>query len=929
MPRPAGPAPDATDSATLLRQVFDHADVGLCVFDAQRLLRAWNQRLVELTGLDPVRVQVGMPLQLLAGALARAGAFGLLAGEAEVQAETARRVAQLSTPTRSASEGRHADGRILELRHNPLPGGGSVMICADVTERRAAQARVADQQRILTLLIERTEQGIWFIDDALLTTDANPAMCRMLGLTLPQMLGRNIYEFVDEANAAIFRERVAQRRRGLTSGYEITLRRADGDPVHCYNNATPIHDAQGRQVGAVGMFSDITPLKRAEQQVRLSSELLAQKSHVLEITLDALSQGVLSLDAEGRTHAYNRRFLELLQIPEALMQARPTISEIGRYQIEHGHFESVDQQPQVDSWRTDPPSYQRKRHDGVVLDIQTHRGADGSVVRTYADVTATVQAQQALQASESRFRAMADAAPALIWQSDATGQPVWFNQRWLQYTGRTLAEELALGWAERMHAEDLADSRIRFESAAAAQRSFEVEYRVHRADGQWAWIADQGTPQFTSEGRSIGYVVYGWDITARKAAESALRAAKEEAERANRAKSEFLSRMSHELRTPLNAVLGFGQLLLADTADPLSRGQRGRVQELMHGGRHLLSLINDVLDLARIEAGGLHLALAPVELEPLVEDCLRLVQPAADERRLTVVRGVRPVPGEGAPRVQADPTRLRQVLLNLLSNAIKYNRPGGRVELSWHATEGGVRLEVLDTGPGLSAEQQARLFQPFERLDAAQSQVEGTGIGLALSKWLLSLMRGEIGVHSVPGEGSLFWVSLQRAGEASVAPAPPLESARLQASALPPALAPSSAAASMPPVTSDAPAIQPLVLYIEDNEVNQLLMQGMLTQRPGVRLRMTGLPEEGIEIALRERPALTLLDIQLPGIDGYEVLRRLRAHPSTRDMPVVAVSANAMPSDRERAAAAGFADYVTKPVDLVQLLAVVDTQLAR
>ncbi len=908
MTQPAESVPDASDSAALLRLIFDHAGEGISVIDAQLRLRAWNQRFLSLTRIDPALVRAGAPLQTLALALARAGEFGPLAGEAEVQAETARRVAQLSETTASVTERRRADGRILELRRNPVPGGGFVMLYADITDRRNAQARLADQQRMLTLLIERTEQGIWFIDNDQRTTDANPAMCRMLGLTLAQMIGRDIFEFVDDDNAAIFTNRVAQRSQGLTGGYEITLRHASGQPVHCYNNATPIYDAQGHKIGAVGMFSDITPLKRAEQQVRLSSELLAQKSHVLEITLDALSQGVLSLDAEGRTLAYNRRFLDLVQIPESLMKTRPTIVDIGRYQIAQGHFESVEQQPKVDSWRTDPPRYQRKRHDGVVLEVQSHRGADGSVVRTFADVTATVQAQQALQASEARFRAMADAAPALIWQSDAAGAPVWFNQRWLQYTGRTLAEELSLGWAARMHADDLAVTRADFETAAAARRPFEVEYRAQRADGQLAWIADQGTPQFTSDGLCTGFLVYGWDITTRKAAEAALRAAKEEAERANRAKSEFLSRMSHELRTPLNAVLGFSQLLMADTGDPLTPGQRGRVQELMHGGRHLLSLINDVLDLARIEAGGLHLALAPVELDPLVEDCLRLVQPAADERRLALVR---PAPGGPGLRAQADPTRLRQVLLNLLSNAIKYNRPGGRVELSWHQTDGGVRLEVLDSGPGLSAEQQARLFQPFERLDAAQTEVEGAGIGLALSKWLLSLMRGEIGVQSVPGEGCLFWVTLQPAVEGPAA------------QSLPPAMA-------LPPVVEHheaAPRQQ--VLYIEDNEVNQLLMEGMLAKRPGVQLLITGTPEDGVALALQAHPALVLLDIQLPGIDGYEVLRRLREHPATRDIPVVAVSANAMPADREKAALAGFVDYVTKPVDLAQLLAVVDAQLAR
>ena len=908
MSSPVEPVPDAADSAALLRLIFDHAGEGISVFDAGLRLRAWNQRFLNLTRLDPALARVGAPLHSLALALARAGEYGPLADDAAAEAEAHRRVAQLAAPTASISERRRADGRIIELRRNPVPGGGFVMLYADITERRGEQERLADQQRMLTLLIERTEQGIWFIDNAQCTTDANPAMCRMLGLTLAQMRGRNIFEFVDDANAEVFRRHVAQRSQGQTGSYEITLLHADGHPVHCYNNATPIYDAQGLKIGAVGMFSDITPLKRAEQQERLSSELLAQKSHVLETTLDALSQGVLSLDAEGRTMAHNRRFLDLVQVPPELMATRPTISDIGRYQIAQGHFESVAHQPKVDAWRTDPPRYQRKRHDGLVLEVQSHRGADGSVVRTYTDVTATVQAQQALQASESRFRAMADAAPALIWQSDVSGHPVWFNQRWLQYTGRALAEELALGWPTRIHADDLARTRAAFDDAVVDRRPFEVEYRAIRGDGESAWIADQGMPQFTADGRCTGFLVYGWDITARRAAEAALRAAKDEAERANRAKSDFLSRMSHELRTPLNAVLGFGQLLMADGDDPLTAGQRSRVQELLHGGRHLLSLINDVLDLARIEAGGLHLALAAVELDPLVEDCLRLVQPAADERRLQLLR---PAPGGPGLRAQADPTRLRQVLLNLLSNAIKYNRPGGRVELSWHQTGDGVRLEVLDSGPGLSAEQQARLFQPFERLDAAQSEVEGAGIGLALSKWLLSLMRGEIGVQSVPGEGCLFWVTLQPAVEGPALP-------------------------SLPPATPAAPPAAPApaapvqrVLYIEDNEVNQLLMEGMLAKRPAVKLLITGSPEEGVALALHEQPALVLLDIQLPGIDGYEVLRRLRVHPATCRIPVVAVSANAMPADRDKAARAGFADYVTKPIDLVQLLAVVDAQLAR
>ena len=923
---------EALGSDELLRLIFDHASEGICVFDAALRLQAWNQHFLSLTRLDPAVARRGAPLQTLLLALARAGEFGAVDAEAEVQ----RRLGLLNAATAAVTEHIRADGRTLELRRSPTPGGGFVTIYADITDRKAAAATLADQQRMRALLIEATEQGIWFIDNALCTTDANPAMCRMLGLALPQLLGRGIYEFVDEANERIFREHVLRRAQGQAEGYEIALLRADGTEVHCYNNATPIFNAAGAKVGAVGMFSDITPLKRAEQQTRHTSELLAQKSRVLEVTLDNLSQGVLSVGADGRTNAYNRRFLDLVQVPLALMQTRPTLQALTAHQRAQGQF--GDQLERLDAAgreglrrflggdpRALTPSYQRTRPDGVVLDVQTHAAADGSVVRTYTDVTVAVLAQQALQTSEARFRSMADAAPALIWQSDPLGNPTWFNQRWLQYTGRTLAQELALSWGHRLRAEDIERTRAVFAAAGRSGTPYQTEFCIECSDGRLAWIVDQGIPCFTAAGRFEGFIVYGWDITERKAAEAALIAAKEEAERANRAKSEFLSRMSHELRTPLNAVLGFGQLMGSDAADPLSPSQGARLQELLRGGRHLLSLINDVLDLARIEAGTLHLALAPVDLQSLVDDCLRLVQAAAAERHITIVAS--PGPADTC-RVLADPTRLKQVLLNLLSNAIKYNHAGGSVQVAWQREDGpardgrgGVRIDVIDNGPGLSTHQQERLFHAFERLEAARSSVEGAGIGLALSKWLVDLMQGQIGVASTPGAGSRFWLTLQQAGGA--------EPAGLAAPA--PAVADGGDVADVvdakTTVAQHAPERRHTVIYIEDNEVNQLLMEGMLAQRPGIRLLMAGLPLPGLALAACEPPDLVLLDIQLPGMDGFEVLKRLRAAPATRHVPVVAVSANAMPADRQKAAEAGFIDYITKPIDLPLLLATVDRLL--
>ena len=924
----------------LLRLIFDHTTEGISVFDGAQRLQAWNPQFLALTRLDPATVHRGAPLQDLVLALARAGEFG----DVDVDAEVQRRMELLSLGASSVTERMRPDGRTLELRRSPTPGGGFVMLYADITERKSAAAAMADQQRMRSLLIEATEQGIWFIDNALCTTDANPAMCRMLGLALPQMLGRTIYDFVDPANERIFREHVARRSEGQAEAYEIALMRADGTQVHCYNNATPMFDAAGVKVGAVGMFSDITPLKRAEQQIRHTGELLAQQSRVLEVTLDNLSQGVLSVGADGRANAYNRRFLDLVQLPLALMQTRPTVQALTAYQREQDDFgerlECLDATGREGLRRfldgdlsALNPSYRRTRRDGMVLEVHTHTADDGSMVRTYTDVTANAAAQQALQISEARFRSMADAAPALIWQSDAKGKPTWFNQRWLQYTGRTLAQELALDWNHRMRAEDLEHSRDVMYAAGRSGTAYQTEFCLRCGDGSLAWIVDHGIPHFTADGGFDGFIVYGWDITERKAVEAALIAAKEEAERANHAKSEFLSRMSHELRTPLNAVLGFGQLMGSDAADPLGPSQRARLQELLRGGRHLLSLINDVLDLARIEAGTLHLALAPVDLPAVVDDCLRLMQAAAAERGITLAAS--PGPAD-THRVQADPTRLKQVLLNLLSNAIKYNHAGGSVRVAWQheaaaAGSGGdlVRIDVVDNGPGLSARQQERLFHAFERLEAARSSVEGAGIGLALSKWLVDLMQGQIGVVSAPGAGSRFWLTLQRAsGLESAAIASPADAAQpAQAAAEPSPAVPGATAKAGTAPAAHAPARQHSVLYIEDNEVNRMLMAGMLAQRPGIRLLMADLPMPGLALAARERPDLVLLDIQLPGMDGFEVLRRLRAAPATRHIPVAAVSANAMPADRQKAAEAGFIDYITKPIDLPLLLAAVDRLL--
>jgi signal transduction histidine kinase/CheY-like chemotaxis protein len=375
-------------------------------------------------------------------------------------------------------------------------------------------------------------------------------------------------------------------------------------------------------------------------------------------------------------------------------------------------------------------------------------------------------------------------------------------------------------------------------------------------------------------------------------------AARDEAERASRAKSEFLSRMSHELRTPLNAILGFGQLLELEIRE---EEQADNVQEILHAGQHLLELINEVLDLARIEAGRLTISQEPVPLMPLIEDCLTLIRPLAEARGIRIVEGGR----DCGEHVLADRVRFKQVLLNLLSNAVKYNRERGNISIVCLPSGADIQVRISDSGEGLTPAQQARLFVAFERLDADQSAIEGTGIGLALSKRLMELMGGEIGVESKPGQGSTFWVRLPAAdGHAE------------------PAQATAGDATPDSPRSVSHPRRD--VLCIEDNPANLRLIERILARRDNIRLLTASVPGLGLELAAAHRPALILLDINLPDMDGYEAMKCLRENPATRDIPVVAISANAMPSDLARGKAAGFKDYLTKPVDVDRLLKLVD-----
>jgi PAS domain S-box-containing protein len=787
-------------------------------------------------------------------------------------------------------------------------------VVQDITETKETELALAEKHHLLTLLVQTTHEGFWFIDAEGITTDVNPAMCGILGRPREAIIGRCLYDFVDAANAAIFREQVKNRAAGIATGYEIALSRPDGSQVNCFNNATPVFDTAGRRVGAIGMFADISARKRTETQLLATSAELTQKTHALQVTLDSIAQGILSMDADGRVSVHNRRMLELLDLPDTLVKPGATLTEIARFQKERGDFGEglAYVAPESRQYILNmkhlelPLAYVREARSGRRLEVQTRHLPDGGLVRTYADVTAYFEAQRALHDNEAQLRALLDAFPGYIAVQDAAGLYTYANERVAALLGRPRDQLVGQSLREVLGEERFAQVQAIVERAAGGEPvTLEMEYPA-TATRRHSWLqVTHAVSADAATGRRDHYA-FGIDISERKAAELALTDAKDEAERANRAKSKFLSRMSHELRTPMNAILGFGQLLVSDVKHPLAEQQLAHVGEILRGARHLLSLINEVLDLALVETGKLQVSIEPVQLAGLLQECLGLVHPLA---RADAIDVAMPDAAACACFVLADRTRLKQVLLNLLSNAIKYNRPQGHVHIACSIEAQAVRIGIRDNGPGLSDQQAARLFQAFERLDAVRSGVEGAGLGLALSKHLTDAMGGEIGLDTEVGVGSTFWLRLPRAE----APAVPGRGELLA-----------------PPLPGDSlpPAQLRKVLYIEDNPVNVLLMEAMLGRVAGLQMISAPLPTLGLQMVVDERPDLVLLDIQLPGMDGYEVLRRLRLTEPGRQVPVIAVSANAMAHDVEHGLAAGFVRYLTKPLDMKELLAAVEAALS-
>jgi PAS domain S-box-containing protein len=565
------------------------------------------------------------------------------------------------------------------------------------------------------------------------------------------------------------------------------------------------------------------------------------------------------------------------------------------------------------------------RADGTrfpaLVSVTALRGADDKVIGFLligTDNTARkqVEAEQALLDQRLRdqhfyTRSLIESNIDPLITTDPRGMISDVNHQMELLTGRTRDELIGAPFKSCFTEPQRAEEAITRVLHEGKVRNYELTALAR--DGKETVVSFNATTFHDRDRKLQGVFAAARDVTERKHFEHALQetnaelqAAREAAEKANRAKSEFLSSMSHELRTPLNAILGFAQLMASEVPPPPPRQQRS-IDQILKGGWYLLRLINEILDLSMIEAGKVTMSQESMSINDVLQDCKGMIEPQATKRGIAMTFPER----DEVFYVHADRTRIKQVMINLLSNAIKYNGIGGTVTVQCADTgKDRVRISVKDTGAGLPPDQLAQLFQPFNRLGQHDSVEEGTGIGLVVTRQLVELMGGQIGVDSVVGAGTVFWVEFA----ASTPPALVLDNIdedsleRRQAA-------------------SRESGDQPTMLYVEDNPANLALVEQLIARRGDLKLLTAIDAPLGIELARAYLPDVILMDINLPGISGYGALKLLRDDPATAHIPVLALSANAMPRDIEKGLEAGFFRYLTKPIRVHEFMNAVDVAL--
>jgi len=749
----------------------------------------------------------------------------------------------------------------------------------------------------------------------------------------PQEVIARAESLSDELGTSItpgFEALVFKASRGIEDIYELTYIRKDGSRFPAVVSVTALRDAHEVIIGYLLIGTDNTARKRAEEALLKAGALqsaIFNSANFSSIATDA--NGVIQIFNVGAERMLGYAAAEVMNTitpadisdpQEVIARAKALSVELGAA-IEPG-FEALVFKASRGIEDIYELTYIRK--DGsrfpAVVSVTALRDMQEAIIGYLligTDNTARKHIEEEQKRLDQRLRDQQFYTRSLIesnidalMTTDAQGIITDVNKQTEALTGCTRDELIGAPFKDCFTDPARAEEAIKQVLAEGKVTDYELTARSRNSEE--TVVSYNATTFYDRYRRLQGVFAAARDVTERKRLDQVLQeknveleGARVVAEKASLSKSDFLSSMSHELRTPLNAILGFAQLVESGSPVP-TPGQQRNIEQILKAGWYLLELINEILDLALIESGKLTLSEEPVALAEVVRECQAMIEPQARKRGLSMT-----FPDFAAPFfVRADRTRVKQVLINLLSNAIKYNRPGGSVLVECTlAPVDAVRICIRDTGAGLTAEQIGQLFQPFNRLGKEAGAEEGTGIGLVMTKRLVELMGGTIGVDSTSGTGSAFWFELALTG------AP--ECVALHDGQLAPPRA---------PVTDGAPLRT--VLYVEDNPANLDLVEQLIARRPDLRLLSEADAIRGIESARANQPDVILMDINLPGINGIEALRMLRLDPLTRHIPVIALSANAVPRDIENGMQAGFFSYITKPIKVSQFMESLDVALA-
>ena len=727
----------------------------------------------------------------------------------------------------------------------------------------------------------------------------------------------------------------------VTSGAPLIVDDAPANPLVCDNLAirdlgvmaylgAPIRSADGFVLGSFCVI-DSKPRRWQPHDVEMvvefaglveseiTSRSLARERDATRIerekTFAAMSEGLVVQDAGGRILDSNASAEKILGLTRDQLEGRTSLDPNWRCVREDGSAFPGAEHPAMVTLRSGIP--QRDvvmgvhKTDGTLAWIEINTELIGRledstrlVVCSFSDITLRRAAEAAVRANEERFRTLAQHAPVGIFQTDTAGRCQFVNARWSNLAGRTLAEASGDGWSDALHPEDKPRIFAEWQAFAQGEREFVLEYRFLHREGAVVWVAGSAVALRDGEGKATGYLGTVSDITARKALEANLAEARDQALEASRLKSEFLATMSHELRTPMNAVIGLAGLL-ADT--PLDPKQQEMVRTVASGAENLLTIVNDILDFSRIEAGHIRLDPADFNLRHVVTETIELLEGRAREKGLALRCEFLSLPDT---LLWGDSGRVRQILTNLVGNALKFTDEGS-VDLRVFALSASprsvrVRVEVRDTGIGITPAVRPRIFEPFTQEDGSTTRrFGGTGLGLAVSRQLVKLMDGDIGFESTPAKGSLFWFELEFVPRG-------------------PGTARSEPTGNAEPKRTEMMGGRGRRLLIaEDNPGNQLVAT-MLLEKMGYLVEVVANGRLAIDRLNAQAFDGLLLDCQMPVLDGYETTRLIRADPhsgANRRLPIIALTAYARLEDRNRCLAAGMDDYVTKPLRVAALQA--------